>query len=130
MRTLYISWRLLILSKATYIRGYLSEATYPRLLNRGYLPEATYPRLPTRGYLSGRMQRVEIGDTFSELGAATKGVPPGSALGSIFTIYLFFNIDDLFFHIKLANSKFTARADVSSYSIWVRTELCTRQTYV
>ena len=71
------------------IRGYVSEAAYPRLPTRGYLSEATYPRLPTRGYLSGRMQRVEIGDTFSELGAATKGVPPGSALGSIFTIYLF-----------------------------------------
>ena len=53
-----------------------------------------------RCYLSGRIQRVKIGDTFSEWELARRGVSQGSVLGPIF-----FNVhvNDLFYHIKQAN---------------------------
>ena len=48
-------------------------------------------------YLTGRVQRVKVGDTFSDWLYVKKGVPQGSLLGPMF-FYLFTN--DLFYHIK------------------------------
>ena len=59
-----------------------------------------------KDYLSGRQQRVKIGDTFSNWADTRRGVPQGSVFRPIF-----FNIfiNDLFCHIKYA--KLNAYAD-------------------
>ena len=41
-----------------------------------------------KNYLSGRQQRVKIGDTFSNWAGTRRGVPQGSVLGPMFLIYL------------------------------------------
>jgi len=51
-----------------------------------------------KDYLSGRQQRVKIGDTFSNWADTRRRDPQGSVLGP-----MFFNIfiNDLFYHVKL-----------------------------
>ena len=52
-----------------------------------------------KNYLSGRQQRVKIGDTFSNLAGTRRGVPQGNVLGPMFfNIFLY----DLFQHVKHA----------------------------
>ena len=59
-----------------------------------------------KNYLSGRQQRVKIGDTFSNWAGITRGVPQVSVLEQ-----MFFNIfiNDLFQHVEYA--KLSAYAD-------------------
>ena len=40
-----------------------------------------------KDYLSGRQQRVKIGDTFSNWKGVIRGVPQGSVLGQCFLIF-------------------------------------------
>ena len=48
-------------------------------------------------YLTDRMQRVKIGDTYSDWMSVKRGVPQGSVLGPMFFNML---LNDLIFHIK------------------------------
>lgn len=60
-----------------------------------------------RSYLSGRKQRVRVGDTFSEYASVEFGVPQGSVLGP--TLFLTY-INDLC-NLKVSQTKIIAFAD-------------------
>ena len=90
------------------------KAPLDQSFNWNVWKERNCPKSYKKSYLSTRIQRVKIGDTFSEWEVARRGVPQGSVLGPIFFKV---HINDLFYHITRANLNAYAD-DEQLYEVW------------